>query len=117
MRTFKTVDEIRDHFRSIEFELENGTLVPTSREGEDERDLMLLAVTELAMKIVEKQREVRSHMASPGITGHNWTSLDELIDLVDLRTKIALLLGKFEGFRIGQVSVVAKMGNYSRYLN
>lgn len=107
MEEFKTVGDMRRYFEDVERRLDDGQFIPTSVQGEEDRDRLLIAVTELARMIVEEHHKAK---------GGDQEALHLLIDLVDVRTRLAILLGKFEGFRHGQKYIVARAGSYSQYL-
>jgi hypothetical protein len=108
MNDFKTVGDMKKYFTDVERRFEAGELVPTSLDGEADRDRMLIAVTEIARMIIEEHNKA---------AGGDQHSFKLLLDLVDIRTKLTLLLGKFEGFRYGTSYILMKAGSACNYVN
>jgi len=108
---FKTLQCVVKYFKNVEMRLEGGELIPTTQLGQDERDRMLIVMTELSRLVVQTHNDVCQH------DGYvNQSALTALIELVDVRTKLAVLLGKFEGFAHSQAYFLSRSGSYSSYL-
>ena len=107
MSGFKTFGDMRKYFEDVERRFEDGSLIPTSEDGEADRDRLILAVNDTALAVADEYKAAQAG---------NHASMDMLLDLVDLRARLILLLGKFEGFRYGQKFVVDRAGHYSEFL-
>lgn len=105
---FKTVGDLRKYFEDVQKRMDAGRYDPRSRQGEEDRDRLLYAITELQSMMETEKNNVLSGELD---------AITPLVELADLRAKLAILLGKFEGFRQGVIFVVAKAGVYSQYLN
>lgn len=105
---WETLTDIHKHFEEIEALYSDGNLSPSSVEGQNCIDEMLLAITQLSHMAAAKH-----HLAKGG----DIHAAECLLDIVDMRSRLALLLGKFEGFKYGVKHTVARMGKYNQYLN
>jgi hypothetical protein len=104
---YSTIGELRKHYEIIEERYQQGSIIPSSAEGMAIRDQILVAIKDLGNIILEEH-----HYAKGG----QIDALDRIIDLVDVRHRLALLLGKFEGFRYGQTYFVVRAPSGSQYL-
>jgi len=96
-----------EYCKKIEQRYHDGTLCPTSHEGEEIKKTLLALCKKTADMIVFEHHKLK---------GGEISDASHLLSLVDLRTSMALLLGNFEGFKYGQIYVVARSGVYSQYL-
>lgn len=102
---FPTIGHARKYFEDVERRYEEGSLIPTSKDGIVDRDRLLLCVTDLARLINDELEKIKSGQVD---ATHN------LILLVEIRSKLILLLGKFEGFRYSQTYFIARAGIYGQ---
>lgn len=96
---FNSLGNMRKYFESIERRYHDGSLVPSSPEGNAERDRLVNALADLSKLIEQEQAKV--------ISGDIHATYN-MMDIINIRTGVALLIGKFEGFRYGQSYVVAR---------
>lgn len=104
---FPTLESLLTYFAHIETRFDAGDFLPTSDVGETERDRMLLAMSDLRELINQEYATMIGRYSEK----HH---VDLLAHFIEVRTRIALLLGKFEGFRYGQTYFVSQAG--SQYL-
>jgi len=107
MSEFQTIAQARKYFENVEQRYNEGTLRPSSQEGLEVVERLLVVVTDMQRMIDADFQKVKAG---------DINAAQCLLYLADLRSRFILLLGKFEGFKYGQKFVVARAGVYSQYL-
>lgn len=105
---FQTVGQMRKYFEDVERRYENGQLRPTSKQGIEDRDRLIECVKEVAQLINEQNEFFQNGDRSAALT---------IMELVDIRSRLILLLGKFEGFRDAQSFFIALAGSQGQDFN
>lgn len=101
---------IDGYFRNIEERYEGGKINPLSPEGVDVREALIKAIDWLHVRATELELPARKPDTNTG------AEFDAFLEVVLLRARLILLLGKWTGFADGTRNLLARCGQEREHL-
>lgn len=103
-----SLHDLRKYFESVEARYNAKMLNPMSNEGNQILDQLL--------SVYEQIKPHAHHLEEVAKTTGNKSDIDALLDIIDFRTRLALLMGKFVGFGDGVNFLLVRAGDQGQGL-